>query len=126
MLSSLILTLSLVAAFVSGAPSHLVPTPALSKRAPAQVITKCTVPNTAALTFVRCIFALRWRLIPEIIRTMVLMCICALSAIGEEFSANHAMLLDLATMSVRPSRLLVDSEHSFSVRTSSLNLDRHP
>lgn len=51
MLSSLLLTLSIVAAFVSGAPNHLVPTPALSKRAPAQVITKCTVPKTAALTF---------------------------------------------------------------------------
>lgn len=52
MLSLLILTLSLVAAFVSGAPNYLVPTPALAKRAPAQVLTKCTVPKTAALTFV--------------------------------------------------------------------------
>jgi len=52
MLSSLVFTLlSLAVTFVLGAPSHLVPTPALAKRAPAQVITKCTVPNTAALTF---------------------------------------------------------------------------
>ena len=59
MLSSLVLTLSLAAVFVLGAPNHLVPTPALAKRAPAQVITKCTVPKTAALTFVRSIFCVR-------------------------------------------------------------------
>lgn len=48
MFSSLICVLTIAVAFVSGAPSV---TP-LSKRAPAQVVTSCTVPNTAALTFV--------------------------------------------------------------------------
>ncbi|KAF8150174.1 chitin deacetylase [Crassisporium funariophilum] len=45
MLKSLLCTLALAAGFVSAAPSQL------ATRAPAQVITKCTVPNTAALTF---------------------------------------------------------------------------
>ncbi|KDR68536.1 hypothetical protein GALMADRAFT_256778 [Galerina marginata CBS 339.88] len=50
MLSSLLLTITFIVAFVSGAPSVSTPNP-LAKRAPAQVITKCTTPKTAALTF---------------------------------------------------------------------------
>ncbi|PPQ77625.1 hypothetical protein CVT25_011236 [Psilocybe cyanescens] len=51
MLSSLLLTLSLAASLVCGAPATGNST-LLQKRAPAQIITKCTIPNTAALTFV--------------------------------------------------------------------------
>lgn len=52
MLSKLILaTVSLAVAAVSATPLN-VTTPFLGKRAPAQIITKCTVPKTVALTFV--------------------------------------------------------------------------
>lgn len=51
MLSTLFFTAALaISAF--GLPSGNTNPSQLLKRAPAQVITKCTVPNTAALTFV--------------------------------------------------------------------------
>ncbi|KAF9562580.1 chitin deacetylase [Agrocybe pediades] len=49
MLSKVILALSVAVAAVSATPLN--GTSLFGKRSPAQVITKCTVPNTAALTF---------------------------------------------------------------------------